>query len=1056
MQSFANYKFISFTLIRKPLQVFNMNRDLETIKKLEQELGFEIPVRKQGEKLPTQIGRNDSVELADVQEKFFCGAFLDHKSNVIAFGLNRIESRITKFPENLFKLTQLSTLALDRQAISSIPAEISRFKKLEHLRLIDNDIVNLPPKITKLSHLNELYLGRNRIISFPDEVFEMPWLKKLILYDNNLNSIPSEISRLEQLLELSLGHNNISKLPNEVSKLKLLTSLNLSMNNISAFPHEVVDLTNLNSLNLSNNNISSLPPELLQLSSLKTLNLGYNNISELPIGFDQLINLKEVDLSHNNLLALPPEIVNLQGLTEFYLSGNPLTTPPIEIADQGIDSIKDYFVSLKNERGETRYLFESKLLIIGDGGTGKTSFRRKIVNPHAEMPIEEDTTRGIDVDHWTFTISHLSEQIHFNVNMWDFGGQQLYRGTHQMFFSEKSYYVLLSCSREQATDYSYWLNTIRQLAGEECAVLILLNEKHGRGVKFDERGYRGHFGGIIKSVESLDLSKDFDAVRNLQDLVKIHLKQLSGIGDPLPPSWVQIREEIAEIQKNIEMGKNTSKFISFDEFQKICNNHNVEDPSIIHALSVYYTRIGVFTHYIDDELLRERVYLDSNWLLDTVYEVLENVDIKKREGRLTAAEITTIWGKRDLDFEVERLAKLMNRFGLMYRVRDTDKYVVPEHLPIQQPYDVWPHSGELLHFIYEFDKYMPPGLMSRLIVALHHLIEDERLVWYNGVNLILNKTHAEIIESYGAINSFKIRIKGTEKIELLSMIRDRFAEVLSPFKNLNYKQHVPCLCNECNEAEFPEFHEYKKLLNLREKGKGSQCYRSGELVDVSKLLRLTEFYVSDFDKIDLFQREAFHQGLDSRRTYSRDEENSLNHFNRIADRPDKTEEVIPAKFRRIEIFLASSEELKDDREQIEIWINRQNKQLTEQGIFLHLNLWEDFLESISKNRLQDEYNKSVEQSDIFISLFSTKVGKYTEEEFETAYNNFMSGGKTQHVFTFFKRVKKDITEIDPNDFMSLTSFRNKLKKLQHFPSYYENEKDLTGQLKEQLDKIIKI
>ncbi|MEO1437156.1 MAG: hypothetical protein AAFV80_16560, partial [Bacteroidota bacterium] len=37
----------------------------------------------------------------------------------------------------------------------------------------------------------------------------------------------------------------------------------------------------------------------------------------------------------------------------------------------------------------------------------------------------------------------------------------------------------------------------------------------------------------------------------------------------------------------------------------------------------------------------------------------------------------------------------------------------------------------------------------------------------------------------------------------------------------------------------------------------------------------------------------------------------------------------------------------------------------------------------TKDGLQAEYNKAIQHSDIFISLFATKVGKYTQEEFET-------------------------------------------------------------------------
>lgn len=42
------------------------------------------------------------------------------------------------------------------------------------------------------------------------------------------------------------------------------------------------------------------------------------------------------------------------------------------------------------------------------------------------------------------------------------------------------------------------------------------------------------------------------------------------------------------------------------------------------------------------------------------------------------------------------------------------------------------------------------------------------------------------------------------------------------------------------------------------------------------------------------------------------------------------------------IFLASSEELKADRDQFEIFIGRRNKEWHRKGVFLELLMWEDF------------------------------------------------------------------------------------------------------------------
>ena len=82
------------------------------------------------------------------------------------------------------------------------------------------------------------------------------------------------------------------------------------------------------------------------------------------------------------------------------------------------------------------------------------------------------------------------------------------------------------------------------------------------------------------------------------------------------------------------------------------------------------------------------------------------------------------------------------------------------------------------------------------------------------------------------------------------------------------------------------------------------------------------------------------------------------------------------------IFLASSAELKADRDQFEIFIGRKNKDWSARGVFLELVMWEDFVDAMSQTRLQDEYNKAIAECDLFVMLFWTKVGRYTAEEFE--------------------------------------------------------------------------
>jgi hypothetical protein len=125
------------------------------------------------------------------------------------------------------------------------------------------------------------------------------------------------------------------------------------------------------------------------------------------------------------------------------------------------------------------------------------------------------------------------------------------------------------------------------------------------------------------------------------------------------------------------------------------------------------------------------------------------------------------------------------------------------------------------------------------------------------------------------------------------------------------------------------------------------------------------------------------------------------------------------------IFLASSSELEDDRKEFEIFINRKNKGLRKKGFFIELVIWEDFLDAMSQTRLQDEYNKAVKECDIFVMLFFTKVGKYTEEEFEIAFGQFKAANKPL-IYTYFKDAQITTGSLDEQDTMSLFAFKKKL------------------------------
>ncbi|MEM6966596.1 MAG: hypothetical protein AAF573_17660, partial [Bacteroidota bacterium] len=89
------------------------------------------------------------------------------------------------------------------------------------------------------------------------------------------------------------------------------------------------------------------------------------------------------------------------------------------------------------------------------------------------------------------------------------------------------------------------------------------------------------------------------------------------------------------------------------------------------------------------------------------------------------------------------------------------------------------------------------------------------------------------------------------------------------------------------------------------------------------------------------------------------------------------------------------------------------------------------------------------------SLFGTKVGKFTEEEFDVAYKTFLAKGK-MYVYTYFKDIPISTSTANQENLMTLWNFQKKLEDIKHFYTKYKSTEDLERQLREQLDKILEM
>ena len=137
--------------------------------------------------------------------------------------------------------------------------------------------------------------------------------------------------------------------------------------------------------------------------------------------------------------------------------------------------------------------------------------------------------------------------------------------------------------------------------------------------------------------------------------------------------------------------------------------------------------------------------------------------------------------------------------------------------------------------------------------------------------------------------------------------------------------------------------------------------------------------------------------------------------------------------KHIKVFLASSEELTDDRNAFGNLVRRLDKIYEVRGVRIELFEWEDYDAAYNRRRKQDEYNDQIKASDMFLALFHTKAGKFTIEEFDVATEEFRKHASPK-VYVYCKDIQPD-EQASPE----LIEFKRKLfDEMGHYWSRYQN------------------
>jgi len=733
---------------------------------------------------------------------------------------------LTDLPAWICGLSDLIELGIDGCQLNELPDWISKLASLKYLLAAGNAFQSVDFDIGNLPALTLLDLSDCKLTELRLHFTKPPPLNSLYLPNNKLKSLPENIGHLANLTALWLSNNGITELPATFSELTSLEILQLNSNHIQKLPHNIDRLRNLTSLAVAENFLTTLPESIGKLGDLAKLNVSGNKLAGLPNGTSKLSRLTTLQVANNRLRTLPDCLVELPLLTDLTVAGNPLVSPPPEIVAGGAESMLE-FLRERAQGSEAQWV--SKLLVVGEGGAGKTSLVKALAeDPHD--PVEPSThglmIRDLELDH------PQQADVRMRLSAWDFGGQQIYHATHQFFLTNRSLFVLLWNARLgwQQGKLHYWLDIITARAPESPIVLVATHIED-RPVDLPLAELRAKYPNIVASVHVDNASRG--GTEELRELLAQQAAELPLMGSEWPTTWLAAADAVRAT---------ADKHITPARMWEIMSEAGVEDAKRQSFIARALHELGDILYYAEDPELSEIVVLRPAWVNDYISRVLDSAEVADRHGLLTREHLNDLW--RDLDKGIrDHFLGMMDKYDLSYRVdqsRAGDLSLVVERLQWNPPdYEQeWeeirqrPDSREI-KVVYQLNT-TPPGIPTWFIARSHRFSRDTH--WRTGALLgQRDGRHLALIKADQQRNVVELAVRGPSPVGFFMVLDDGLNLTLERFPGLNITRRVPCQCAE----DCPEFFDYDNLqarLARTPPRHEIECHRSGELVSVPELL----------------------------------------------------------------------------------------------------------------------------------------------------------------------------------------------------------------------------
>jgi internalin A len=417
----------------------------------------------------------------------------------------------------------------------------------------------------------------------------------------------------------------------------------------------------------------------------------------------------------------------------------------------------------------THPLNEAKLILVGQGNVGKTSLVRRLLKDSFNP--KEAKTEGIAINQLQVQLDDQDIQV----NIWDFGGQEIMHATHQFFLTKRSIYLLVLHCREDdhANRLDYWLKLIQSFA-PDAPIIVIGNQADQHPFDIDQRTLMAKYPQIQSFVTtSCTTGQGIDGLRSA---IMTQLTTLRHVRDVLPAAWWKVKQQL-EAWKGRE-------YVSHEQFQAICEQQGIDDAVMQRILLGVLNDLGIALSYHDDPRLSDTKVLNPTWVTQGVYTILNHPPlITERSGIVTSHDLPAILGIHGNRYPVQKclfIMDMMEKFELCFPL-DRHRWLIPDLLPKEAP-----NTGdwnEALQFVYQYP-VLPTSIIARFMVRSQHAIMDN-LRWRSGVVLHTDAARARIAADFDAAQ-IEIRIVGeaANRRRLLSAIRYTFEQIHTSLSGL--------------------------------------------------------------------------------------------------------------------------------------------------------------------------------------------------------------------------------------------------------------------------------